>query len=69
LFNGPAAERIKDSEIEKIVCTDSLVHDPDLHERMGGKLVIVSVDLFLAEVIRRTHNHESVEDLFNVPVY
>ena len=69
IFSGPAAERIKASEIEKIVCADSLVHDQSLKERMGGKLVYVSIDLLLAEIIRRTHNNEDTEDLFNIPLY
>ena len=69
IFSGPAAERIKASEIEKIVCADSLVHDESLKERMGGKLVYVSIDLLLAEIIRRTHNNEDTEDLFDIPLY
>ena len=69
IFSGPAADRIRNSEITKIVCTDSMKVNQDTFNAMGGKLVYVSLDLFLAELIRRSHNKESCEDLFDLPIY
>ena len=39
IFSGPAPERILESDIEKIVCADTIVHDDTIKQRMGGKLV------------------------------
>ena len=69
IFSGPAAERIAKSELEAVVCTDSMKIDEKTKERMEGKLKYVSVDLLLAEIIRRTHQKESAEELFDVPFY
>ena len=69
IFSGNAAERIAESEIETVVCTDSIIHDEKTIRIMGDKLHQISIDLFLAEIIRRTVNHESKEELFEVPVY
>ena len=69
LFSGPAPDRFRESVFEKIVCTDSVVHDQSVIDRFGGKLHKVSIDLFLAEIIRRTQNGESVQELFEVPKY
>ena len=69
IFSDPAAFRIKNSIIEKIVCTDSIKLAKETIDEMNGKLVQVSVDLLLAEVIRRLHNNESVQDIMDVPKY
>lgn len=69
IFSGPAAERIAKSDLEAVVCTDSIKIDDSTKERMQGKLKYVSVDLLLAEIIRRTHQCESDDELFEVPFY
>ena len=69
IFSGPAADRIKNSDITKIVCTDSMKIDKKTFDAMGGKLVYVSLDLFIAELIRRSINNESTEELFELPIY
>jgi ribose-phosphate pyrophosphokinase len=69
IFSGPAANRIKNSEIKKIICTDSMKIDQATFDAMGGKLIYVSLDLFLAEIIRRSVNNESTEELFDIPLY
>ena len=38
LFSGKAADRFRESQFEKIVCTDTIKHDESLIERFGGKL-------------------------------
>lgn len=60
IFSDPAAQRIKDSIIEKVVCTDTIKLSQETIDGMGGKLVQVSVDLLLAEIIRRLHQNEDV---------
>jgi len=69
IFSGPAADRIKNSDLTKIVCTDSMKIDQATFNAMGGKLVYVSLDLFIAELIRRSINNESTEELFELPIY
>lgn len=31
IFSGPASERIKDSVIEKVICTDSIMHSQEVY--------------------------------------
>ena len=69
IFSGPAADRIRNSELEKIIATDSMKVDDATYAKFGGKLEYVSLDLFLAEIIRRSHAHENTEDLFDIPTY
>ena len=69
IFSGPAPERIAKSELEAVVCTDTIKVEQSVIDRMQGKLQYVSVDLLLAEIIRRTHQNESTEELFDVPFY
>lgn len=38
-------------------------------EKVGDKHGIISLDLLLAEVIRRTHLREDKKDLYTKPVY
>lgn len=38
-------------------------------EKVGDKHATVSLDLLLAEVIRRTHLNEPKKDLHNTPLY
>ena len=69
IFSGPAADRIKKSDIKKIICTDSMKVDQATFDGMGDKLVYVSLDLFIAELIRRSNNNENTEELFELPIY
>ena len=69
LFNGTAAERILNSDITKIVCTDSIQLADETRQKLGNKLEYVSLDLLLAELIRRIHQRESTEDLTETPKY
>lgn len=55
IFSGPAADRIRESELKKIVSTDTMKVSKETFDNMGGKLVYVSIDLLLAEIIRRSH--------------
>ena len=55
IFSGPAADRIAASTFEKVITTDSMVVSPDFKQKVGDKFSQVSLDLLLAEAIRRTH--------------
>lgn len=61
ILSGPAVERLKDSPIEKLVCTDSIHHEEwiDL-----DNLDIISVGQLFGEAISRIHTNKSVSPLF-----
>lgn len=61
VLSGPAIERIKDSELEKFVISDTI---PLPEEKKIDKIDIISVAPIFAEAIRRIHNNESVSKLF-----
>ncbi len=58
---GPAIERIRASEIKKLVVTDTI---PVPEEKRTDKIVQLSVAPLLGEAIRRIHNEETVSALF-----
>lgn len=55
-----AKQRLKDSAIEQLICTDSVP------QAVGDKVTIVSVAGLLGEAIVRIHNNRSVTSLFNI---
>ena len=64
LFSGPAGDRIAKSALEKVITTDSMPLDPEFIKKVGRhKHVQVSLDLLLAEAIRRTHLKEDTSVL------
>lgn len=66
LLNEKGVANLENSEIEKLVSTDS-VYNPNVLS--SGKIKIISVAPLFAEAIRRIHRQESVSPLFNeVPV-
>ena len=69
IFSGPAGDRIGKSAFKKVITTDSMPLIDGFAEKVGDKHATVSLDLLLAEVIRRTHQRESKKDLFTTPVY
>ena len=69
IFSGPAGDRIAKSEFKKVITTDSMPLIEGFKEKVGDKHTTVSLDLLLAEVIRRTHRREDKSDLLNKPVY
>ena len=70
IFSGPAADRLAASKsLDSIVTSDSMPLDPEFKRKVGAKHQQVSLDLLLAEVIRRTHQKESMEDVHQVPIY
>ncbi len=61
VLSGPAISRIKDSELEELVVTNSIPLSP---EKLIPKIHVLSVAPLLAEAIRRIHDEESVSTLF-----
>jgi ribose-phosphate pyrophosphokinase len=62
VLSGPAAKRLKDSEIEQIVVTDTIPLSEEM--RRSGKVLSLSVAPLLGEAIRRIHDNASVSSLF-----
>ena len=60
VLSGPAIERIKNSELEKFIITDTIPLSKQI-----DKIEIVSVAPLLAESIRRINSNESVSTLFD----
>ncbi len=63
VFSGPAAQRIKDSQIEKIWVTDTIPLKPEAIAT--GKIKVVSLASVFAEAIVRIHGNDSVSSLFD----
>ena len=60
VLNEMAHERIRNSEIEELICTNSTPY------ATGDKVTAVSVAELLGEGIRRIHHNESVTSLFDI---
>ncbi|MGA2142215.1 MAG: ribose-phosphate pyrophosphokinase [Brevinematales bacterium] len=64
VLSGPAAERIRDSKIDKLYLTDSIPIDEGKRKIMGDKLEVLSVSELFGQAIERIHLNESVSSLF-----
>ena len=62
LLNKEAVKRIDDSDIERVIGTDSVENH---WVEMSDKIRVVSVAPLIAEAIIRIHNRESVSVLFD----
>lgn len=62
VLSGNAKERLKESNIDEIVVSDSIAH-PDLGED-DEWIKVLSVAQLLGEAIKRIHNEDSVSILF-----
>lgn len=62
VLSGPAIDRLKTSEIERLIVTNTIPPSPRWSE---ARIEVVSVAPLLGEAIRRIHNHESVSSLFD----
>lgn len=61
VFSGSAPQRLAESPIEKVICTDTIPVPP---HKQFDKLVRLSVAPLLGEAIKRIHHDESVSELF-----
>ncbi len=63
VFSGSAFERIRDSEIREVICTDTIPLSPEMAKL--GKVKCLTVAPILSEAIRRIHKQSSVSSLFD----
>ncbi|KAK9473926.1 phosphoribosyltransferase-like protein [Dipodascopsis tothii] len=63
ILSGKAIERINNSQLTRVVCTNTVPHDDK--KAICNKLDTIDISPTLAESIRRLHNGESVSYLFN----
>lgn len=63
VFAGQAFERLKETQINEIVVTDTIPLSPD--SRRFGDIKVLTVSSMLGEAIKRIHRNESVSNLFN----
>jgi ribose-phosphate pyrophosphokinase len=62
VLSGPAMERLGESELEKVVVTDTI---PLAEEKLqDSKIIVLSVASLLGEAIARIHSNSSVSSLF-----
>jgi ribose-phosphate pyrophosphokinase len=62
LLNPKGVARIENSEIEKLISTDTVTNP---YVKTSGKIDIISVAPFFAESILRIHNRESLSPIFD----
>ncbi len=62
VFSGPAIERINNSEIEKVMVTDTLTLSDEA--KQSPRIEQLSLAVLLGEAIRRIHEGASVSSLF-----
>lgn len=65
VLSEPAAERLCALPVKKIVCTDTIAVPEEIQEKLGEKLIILSVAPLIGEVILRAHEGRSVGEMFN----
>ena len=63
IFSADAIDKLNNSKLDRIVCTNSLPLDDKLEQ--CDKLEVIDISPTLGEAIRRLHNGESVSYLFN----
>lgn len=63
VFSGAAAERIRNSELREVICTDTIPLSPAMKSLPNVR--VLSVAALFAEAIGRIHNKTSVSSLFD----
>ena len=67
ILSGNALQAVKESTLEKLVVTNTLPQEENLAK--CSKMEVIDIATVLAEVIRRSHNGESVSKLFHEVPY
>ncbi|HRI44790.1 MAG TPA: ribose-phosphate pyrophosphokinase [Fimbriimonadaceae bacterium] len=62
VFSGNASQRLQDSVVSRVICTDTV---PIPSVKMFPKLTVLPSAPLLGEAIRRIHLNESVSELFD----
>jgi ribose-phosphate pyrophosphokinase len=63
VFSGAACERIRDSSLQEVICTDTIPLSPSMAKL--SKVKVLPVAPILGEAIRRIHEQTSVSSLFD----
>ncbi|KAI0692757.1 phosphoribosyl pyrophosphokinase [Cytidiella melzeri] len=63
ILSGNALKAVSESTLEKLVVTNTLPQDANIAQ--CPKIEVIDIGNVLAEVIRRSHNGESISKLFN----
>jgi ribose-phosphate pyrophosphokinase len=67
IFSGPAGDRlsaaVRAGHLKTVVTSDSMPMTPEFKEKMGDGHATVSLDLMIAEIIRRLHQREGNQDI------
>ena len=64
IFSRDALEKIEKSVFESVICTNTLNQEENL--KKCSKLQVIDVSNYFAEAIQRTHNGQSLSELFDV---
>lgn len=65
IFSGDAIEKLRVSDIDKIITTNSIPQTENVQVLGAQRMEILDVSRILSEAIRRIHNGESVSMLFD----
>lgn len=65
VLSGPAVDRLAELPLASIITTDTVPIPEESKQKLGDKLVLLSVAPLLGEVIKRAHQGRSVGALFN----
>ena len=63
VLSGEAANKIKKSQIKKLIITDSIDNSSKI--KNNNKIEVLSISSLMSEAIKRIANSNSVSDLFN----
>jgi ribose-phosphate pyrophosphokinase len=65
VLSDPALDRMQKLPVKEFVCTDTIEISAEAKEKLGDKLVVLSVAPLIGEVILRAHEGRSVGEMFN----
>jgi ribose-phosphate pyrophosphokinase len=63
IFSRDALEKIENSVFESVICTNTLKQDEN--RKKCSKLQVIDVSTYFSEAISRTHNGQSLSELFD----
>ena len=63
MLSGDASKKIKNSQIKKLIVTDTIDNVKKINN--NSKIEVLSISPLMSEAIKRIANSNSVSDLFN----
>ena len=64
VLSGPAIERVRQSCIDQLIVTDSILVSEERRAASGNKIVQLPVDELFSDCIKRIHREQSISTLF-----